>query len=242
MPSKKKVSWKGIAAIGGGVLVLAALASPKNKPETVIPAPPAAIVATVALPSRMATLAPVGTQEPVALEPADLASPMPKVPSTTPVITASLATDTPAPSLAPASVASGNANLRDGPGTGYPVVGTVKAGQALAIIGCNPEKTWYELDSWSWIVGDLVQNGSCPAIVQGISPPPAARAPQLASTAVPVAAPALTAAPAYSGPPGCQGATGARYGALCGDNTTSGATGSGACSHHGGVKTWLTCP
>jgi len=30
-----------------------------------------------------------------------------------------------------------------------------------------------------------------------------------------------------------------RSGAVCNDGTTSTATGSGACSHHGGVKYWL---
>lgn len=29
-----------------------------------------------------------------------------------------------------------------------------------------------------------------------------------------------------------------RVGALCNDGTTSSATGSGACSHHGGVQCW----
>ena len=30
-----------------------------------------------------------------------------------------------------------------------------------------------------------------------------------------------------------------RIGTLCNDGTQSGATGSGACSHHGGVNCWL---
>jgi len=30
-----------------------------------------------------------------------------------------------------------------------------------------------------------------------------------------------------------------RIGAICNDGTTSKATGSGACSHHGGVKEWI---
>ena len=32
---------------------------------------------------------------------------------------------------------------------------------------------------------------------------------------------------------------GERIGAVCNDGTTSTATGSGACSHHGGVDYWL---
>ena len=33
--------------------------------------------------------------------------------------------------------------------------------------------------------------------------------------------------------------SGVRIGAVCNDGTTSTATGSGACSHHGGVDYWL---
>jgi len=32
---------------------------------------------------------------------------------------------------------------------------------------------------------------------------------------------------------------GERIGAVCNDGTTSSATGSGACSHHGGVNHWI---
>jgi len=32
---------------------------------------------------------------------------------------------------------------------------------------------------------------------------------------------------------------GSRIGAVCNDGTTSTATGSGACSHHGGVNHWI---
>jgi hypothetical protein len=35
------------------------------------------------------------------------------------------------------------------------------------------------------------------------------------------------------------GQPGARYGAICRDGWRSTATGSGACSHHGGVDHWL---
>lgn len=39
---------------------------------------------------------------------------------------------------------------------------------------------------------------------------------------------------------GLQGQAGRhRIGAMCKDGTTSTATGSGACSHHGGVSCWL---
>ena len=34
---------------------------------------------------------------------------------------------------------------------------------------------------------------------------------------------------------------GTRCGAVCNDGTTSDATGSGACSYHGGVDHWIYC-
>jgi hypothetical protein len=40
----------------------------------------------------------------------------------------------------------------------------------------------------------------------------------------------------------CPAPSGARYGAVCKDRSRSSATGRGACSHHGGVAYWLTCP
>ena len=36
-----------------------------------------------------------------------------------------------------------------------------------------------------------------------------------------------------------QGNSGVRTGCICNDGTRSSATGSGACSHHGGVKNWI---
>jgi hypothetical protein len=44
--------------------------------------------------------------------------------------------------------------------------------------------------------------------------------------------------PVSSGSDGGNG-SGTRIGAVCNDGTTTDATGSGACSHHGGVKYWL---
>ena len=63
-----------------------------------------------------------------------------------------------------------------------------------------------------------------------------ARGPVLAVIAVVVAlAWAVTSCHPHQGP-----GTGGRTGAVCRDGTHSSATGSGACSHHGGVSYWLT--
>lgn len=66
-----------------------------------------------------------------------------------------------------ATTASGNANLRGGPGTHFDVVGSVTGGDALAVIGQNDAGDWYKLqvggiDS-AWIAGFLVSTPTCPA-------------------------------------------------------------------------------
>ena len=48
-----------------------------------------------------------------------------------------------------------------------------------------------------------------------------------------------TPVPQYNYPPP---SSGARCGAICNDGWPSSATGRGACSHHGGVRVWLSCP
>jgi uncharacterized protein YraI len=83
----------------------------------------------------------------------------------------------PAVSLATANRA---ANLRAGPGTNYPIVGTVAAGQPLTITASNSDVSWLQLSTNAWIAAFLVsQPGATP----------------LAASAVPTA----TATPASSG-------------------------------------------
>lgn len=43
-------------------------------------------------------------------------------------------------------------------------------------------------------------------------------------------------------PPPASCVSGKRYGAICGDNSFTDQTGSGACSRHKAVKLWLICP
>jgi hypothetical protein len=61
------------------------------------------------------------------------------------------------------------------------------------------------------------------------SPPTATRPPAPTPTSTPVIVSVPTTPPS----------SGVRVGAVCRDGTTSTATGSGACSHHGGVAYWL---
>lgn len=66
----------------------------------------------------------------------------------------------PSPNVGTPSSSNGtvlhNANLRSGPGTNYPVVGKVGAGQRVGISRCNDACTWYQLDTGNWIAAFLV--------------------------------------------------------------------------------------
>lgn len=53
-------------------------------------------------------------------------------------------------------VANRNANLREGPGTSFPVVGSVRQGQSLALVGQNHDESWYLLEDGAWIVAFVV--------------------------------------------------------------------------------------
>lgn len=55
-------------------------------------------------------------------------------------------------------VANRNANLRGGPGTNYPVVGGVSAGDALDVVARNPAGDWLRLRNGNWIAAFLVDN------------------------------------------------------------------------------------
>lgn len=96
----------------------------------------------------------------------------------------------------PMAQASNAMNLRGGPGTAYPVVGAINAGEQVEIIGKNPQADWWQVllpnGLQGWAYGPLVQTvGDTAAIAVAANipePPPTA-------TPAPVAA-APTTAPA----------------------------------------------
>jgi hypothetical protein len=57
-----------------------------------------------------------------------------------------------------APIANRKANLRGGPGTGYPVAGSAQAGEALTIVARNSAGDWLQLDDGAWIAAFLVDN------------------------------------------------------------------------------------
>jgi hypothetical protein len=86
-----------------------------------------------------------------------------------------------------------NANLRAGPGTAYPVIGSVRAGQALPSTGwANGRVAGQPVIWWrtphGWIAGFLVIPDALAQsvpLVTDIAPPPDMQSPQVTPTALP---------------------------------------------------------
>lgn len=97
----------------------------------------------------------------------------------------------------------------------------------------------------SWALLGQAQAVPAPAVGNAtylpmvVNPPVATPAPTNTPTSAPLSAPTNTptGVPLPTAPP-----TQHRIGAICRDGTRSTATGSGACSHHGGVAYWLYRP
>ncbi len=102
--------------------------------------------------------------------PTDTPTPTPIPPTPTP-------TDTPTP-LPPAAIPTTNMNVRQGPGTNYPIIGSARAGQAYLIIGKNPRGDWWQIDyrgRAGWLYAPLTTpqgNVAEVAIATNIPPPP----------------------------------------------------------------------
>lgn len=96
-------------------------------------------------------------------------------------------TATPAPTTAPtpavpiAVVTAASINVRGGPGTDYPVVGGLVAGQTCAVIGRNQAATWWQISCPGvngWVFGDLVAlSGPISTVQVAQSAPPPTPAP-----------------------------------------------------------------
>ena len=108
-----------------------------------------------------------------------------------------------------ASLSSGQiVNVRQGPSTLYPLVGTVDPGVTYRVTGKNQAQDWWQIDGngvTGWVVGSLVStsgNTNDVDIITDIPAPPEAAAPATAqAAAVPAPAAAPAPAPAVSAPP-----------------------------------------
>lgn len=139
------------------------------------------------------------TSTPLPVEP----TPVPEAATATSEPTPAAATATPEPPTAtpvtePEVRTQSALNVRGGPGTNYPVVGALNAGEAVRITGKNPGGDWWQIalagGTPGWVYGPLVEtSGDTGAVaVAEIPTPPAATATPLpaAPTNTPVPAPA----------------------------------------------------
>lgn len=78
------------------------------------------------------------------------------------------------PSVAAAvpGYATGNVNVRTGPGTQYQVIATARAGSGVEILGCLPGRTWCDValgNIRGWMSGRYVQEA--PVVVERYAAP-----------------------------------------------------------------------
>jgi len=75
--------------------------------------------------------------------------------------------------------ANASVNVRSGPGTNYPQIGRLQAGQSFDITGKNPAGDWWQFDfngRSGWVVANLVRasGGERVQVAANIAPPPTA--------------------------------------------------------------------
>lgn len=97
-------------------------------------------------------------------------------PSATQATSKATAADTATPT-GPLAHITRSMNLRGGPGTNYPVVGSANAGDSFAIVGVNGQGDWWQIalgDGLAWVYGPLVTaNGADGVPVATAAPLPA---------------------------------------------------------------------
>lgn len=73
-----------------------------------------------------------------------------------------------------AGTVNSSANLRGGPGTSFPIVGSRTEGATIQIAACNDDCSWYQLPTGEWIVAFLVTaTGALPTEEEPIDTTPA---------------------------------------------------------------------
>ena len=96
--------------------------------------------------------------------------------------------DTPPPAVTQrpkATVKSANLNVRSGPGSNYPVIGSARQGETMTVTGQTGDCAWLAVNTGSgkagWVSGDanlVTQSAACSSIPEAPGPAGAARAPQ----------------------------------------------------------------
>jgi SH3-like domain-containing protein len=145
---------------------------------------------------------PTATQPPATLGPALTPTPQPAAPApaapaaaeTQPAVTEAPAVPTVAPTAAPQArltISGAAANARGGPGTSFPIVGSLKQGQSFQVTGKNAADDWWQVccvdGQKAWVAASLVKVQNAQQVAVAVD---------LATPAVVVTKPQPTAAPA----------------------------------------------
>jgi hypothetical protein len=104
---------------------------------------------------------------------------IPPTPEATATPEATEVPPSPTPEPAPSFTANENVNIRSGPGTSYPRLGSLEAGDVYEIVGKNAAGDWLEFvydGDAAWVTVDMVTtsgNMDAVEVAQNIAPPPA---------------------------------------------------------------------
>jgi uncharacterized protein YraI len=169
-PDRYPREVRRLAAAGLGLGLLAALlaaapaawaaaaaATPTPTPSSAPPTPPPTPTSAAPASAPTRTPAPAAT---ATLTPAPTSSPIPSVAPTAPPPTPTVPSPPTPVAPSPLATAQSDLNLRAGPGLGYPVVETVPAGTALAVLGRTAAGDWLQLAvddaTQAWALADLL--------------------------------------------------------------------------------------
>lgn len=139
------------------------------------------------LPTR--TARPTATSQPTPLpERIEPATETPELANTPPPTPTVAATQPPAP------IVRGNANIRSGPGTDYPIISSASVNEQIDVIGQNTAGDWLQLAGQGWIFAELVDNvpSDLPTVAAAAAPPAATPIP---ARSEPVVLPTAPGAP-----------------------------------------------
>lgn len=216
--------WLMVLVITIAALLLAGCPPREATPISEVAAIPTeaeAMETSTQLPAATATpLPPAPTRQPPTATPvAPTATPKPPTPTPKPptptpqppTATPEPPTATPEPEPAtPQAVAGRNMNVRGGPGTAYPVIGSAASGDSFDITGKAPDGSWYQVccfdeEQAGWLSASLVTvEGDAAAIevAADIPEPPPTATPAPTPTPGPTSAAPAASAPASGGGPG----------------------------------------
>jgi hypothetical protein len=147
--------------------------------------------------ASLAVAVTVQSQEPPTSVPAEATNPPAE--ATLPPTVAPEATATPVPEQA-LLTANTNANVRNGPGTNYYVIGALSEGQTAVVTGRNADSSWWQIgfqDGTAWIANVVVTANAQAfnAPVVNAPPPPPTNTPAPPTATATSAAPSSTPAP-----------------------------------------------